>query len=104
MEPEKKTLVIIPAFNEEGSIGRVIEGIRSTLPKATILVVDDGSTDGTSERTKASGAAVLNLPFNLGMGGAMQAGYRDWRNPTKFVINYLLNDRPGFRRSPEKNG
>jgi len=76
MDSEKKTLVIIPAFNEEGSIRGVIEGVSMTLPQSTILVVNDGSTDGTSEKTKASGGTVLDLPFNLGIGGAMQAGFR----------------------------
>jgi glycosyltransferase involved in cell wall biosynthesis len=76
MEPEKKTLVIIPAFNEEGSIKRVIEGVKVMLPQSAILVVNDGSTDRTSEKTEAFGVTVLNLPFNLGIGGAMQAGFR----------------------------
>lgn len=76
MESERKTLVVIPAFNEEGSIKRVIEGVRVTLPQSAILVVNDGSTDLTSEIAKAKGAIVLDLPFNLGIGGAMQAGFR----------------------------
>ncbi len=76
MESERKTLVVIPAFNEEGSIKRVIEGVRITLPHSTILVVNDGSTDRTSEIAKAKGAIVVDLPFNLGIGGAMQAGFR----------------------------
>ena len=76
MESERKTLVIIPAFNEEGSIKRVIEGVRITLPQSTILVVNDGSMDFTSEIAKRKGAMVIDLPFNLGIGGAMQAGFR----------------------------
>jgi glycosyltransferase involved in cell wall biosynthesis len=76
MESEKKTLVIIPAYNEEGSVGKVIEELRTLLPQADILVVNDGSTDLTSEIAKSKGAIVLNLPFNLGIGGAMQAGYQ----------------------------
>ncbi len=71
-----KVLVIIPAYNEEGSLGKVIEGVKQYLPGADALVVNDGSTDLTSERAKASGATVLDLPFNLGIGGAMQAGYQ----------------------------
>ena len=69
-------LVIIPAYNEEGSVGKVIEDIRTHLSKADIVVVNDGSTDGTSEKSRASGATVLGLPFNLGIGGAMQLGYQ----------------------------
>ncbi len=76
MESEKKTLVIIPAFNEEGSIGKVVEGVKTHLPQVDALVVNDGSTDLTSEIAKAKGATVLDLPFNLGIGGAMQAGYK----------------------------
>ncbi len=76
MAIEKKVLVIIPAFNEEGAVGKVVEEVRTHLPQADALVVNDGSTDLTSERAKASGATVLDLPFNLGIGGAMQAGYK----------------------------
>jgi glycosyltransferase involved in cell wall biosynthesis len=76
MQFEKKVLVIIPAFNEEGSIMRVIEGVRITLPQSTILVVNDGSKDLTSKKARDYGAMVLDLPFNLGIGGAMQAGYK----------------------------
>jgi glycosyltransferase involved in cell wall biosynthesis len=76
MMSENKILVIIPAYNEEGSVGRVIGEVRKCLPRADVLVVNDGSTDLTSEKAKASGAIVLDLPFNLGIGGAMQAGYK----------------------------
>jgi len=72
----KKILVIIPAFNEEGSVEKVIEDVKVHLPQASILVVNDGSTDLTSEKAKAKQALVLDLPFNLGIGGAMQAGYK----------------------------
>lgn len=76
MEFGENILVIIPAYNEEGSIERVIEDIRLHLPDADILIVNDGSTDLTSKRAKACEAIVLDLPFNLGIGGAMQAGYQ----------------------------
>lgn len=69
-------MVIIPAYNEEGSVGKVVEEVKQYLPGADTLVVNDGSTDLTSEKAGASGAIVLNLPFNLGIGGAMQAGYK----------------------------
>ena len=69
-------LIIIPAYNEEGSVGKVIEGIRTYLPRADILIVNDGSKDLTSERARGYEATVLDLPFNLGIGGAMQAGYK----------------------------
>jgi glycosyltransferase involved in cell wall biosynthesis len=76
MEIQGKILVIIPAFNEEGSIGRVVEGVKTRFPQIDALVVNDGSSDLTSEIAKARGAIVLDLPFNLGIGGAVQAGYK----------------------------
>jgi glycosyltransferase involved in cell wall biosynthesis len=76
MEFMKKILVIVPAYNEEESVGKVVEGVHALLPEAEVLVVNDGSTDLTSEKARARGATVLELPFNLGIGGAMQAGYR----------------------------
>ena len=76
MEIQGKILVIIPAFNEEGSIGKVVEEVRTYLPQIHALVVNDGSSDHTSEIARSKGAIVLDLPFNLGIGGAMQAGYK----------------------------
>lgn len=73
---EKKIIVIIPAFNEEGSIGKVVEGVKTHFPQIDALVVNDGSGDLTSEIARSRGAIVLDLPFNLGIGGAMQAGYK----------------------------
>ncbi len=69
-------LVIIPALNEERSVGRVIREIRSSLGQAHVLVVDDGSTDRTADVAHEHGARVLRLPYNLGVGGAMRAGYK----------------------------
>jgi len=68
-------LAIVPALNEEGAISRTIEEIRHWAPDFDVLVVDDGSTDTTAACAAASGAEVLRLPFNLGIGGAMQVGY-----------------------------
>lgn len=72
----KKILVIIPAYNEADTVGRVIEKTRQSLPSADILVVNDGSTDSTSAISKQRGAIVLDLSYNLGIGGAMQTGYK----------------------------
>ncbi|OPY83909.1 MAG: Undecaprenyl-phosphate mannosyltransferase [Syntrophorhabdus sp. PtaU1.Bin153] len=72
----RKCLVIIPAFNEEGSIEQVVENVRNHLPQSDIVVINDGSKDRTSEKARACGARVLDLPFNLGIGGAMQTGYK----------------------------
>jgi glycosyltransferase involved in cell wall biosynthesis len=68
-------LILIPAHNEEGRVGCVVDGILARVPDAQVLVIDDGSTDGTSEEATAHGAAVLQLPFNLGYGSALQTGY-----------------------------
>jgi glycosyltransferase involved in cell wall biosynthesis len=76
MVNQEKFLVIVPAYNEEGSVGKVIEEVRHHVPQADILIVNDGSTDLTSEIARSKGAIVLDLPFNLGIGGAMQAGYQ----------------------------
>ncbi len=76
MEKKEKILVIIPAYNEEGSVGKVVEEVKQYLLGVDALVVNDGSSDHTSKKAEASGAIVLNLPFNLGIGGAMQAGYK----------------------------
>ena len=70
-----RTLVFIPAWNEETSITGVIEGVREALPDADLLVVDDGSADATVERARAAGALVASLPFNQGVGAAQQTGY-----------------------------
>ena len=74
MALKKRILVIIPAFNEEGSAGKVVEEVKTHLPQIDALVVNDGPTDLTSEIGKFMGAVVMDLPFNLGIGGAMQAG------------------------------
>ena len=76
MKSEEKVLVIIPAYNEGESVRKVILGVRRYLADADILLVNDGSTDLTSERARNSGVLVLDLPFNLGIGGAVQAGYK----------------------------
>ncbi|WP_394551217.1 glycosyltransferase family 2 protein [Agromyces sp. MMS24-JH15] len=72
----ERTLIIMPAFNEEASIAAVIAEVHEKLPGAAVLVVNDGSTDRTSARARAAGADVLDLPFNLGVGGAMRLGFR----------------------------
>jgi hypothetical protein len=70
-----RTLVFIPAWNEEASVADVIAGLRESLPEADVLVVDDGSTDETVARARAAGARVASLPFNQGLGAALQTGY-----------------------------
>jgi hypothetical protein len=70
-----KLLIIVPAYNEEESLPGVIRDIRTHTPLAGIIVVNDGSRDRTAAVARELGVDVLNLPFNLGIGGAMQAGY-----------------------------
>jgi glycosyltransferase involved in cell wall biosynthesis len=71
-----RVLVFIPAFNEQESLADVIDGVRRELPSADVLVVSDGSTDHTVEVARAAGALVAPLPFNQGLGAALQTGYR----------------------------
>ncbi len=68
-------LIIVPAYNEEESLPGVIRDLREQVPQAEVLVVNDGSTDGTTRIAREMGVTVLDLPFNLGIGGAVQAGY-----------------------------
>ncbi|MHB8881368.1 MAG: glycosyltransferase family 2 protein [Thermodesulfovibrionales bacterium] len=74
-----KYLVVVPAFNEEQSIGSVLRGIKAEVPFADILVVNDGSTDQTARTAETAGhdgAGVISHPFNLGYGAALQTGFR----------------------------
>jgi glycosyltransferase involved in cell wall biosynthesis len=70
-----RTLVFIPAWNEAASVAAVIAGVRERLPDADLLVVDDGSIDETAARAAEAGATVASLPFNQGLGAALQTGY-----------------------------
>lgn len=72
----RRVLVIVPAWNEQASIGTTVSEIRACVPEADLLVVDDGSSDHTRQRAAEAGATVCSLPYNLGVGGAMRAGYR----------------------------
>jgi glycosyltransferase involved in cell wall biosynthesis len=73
---ETRPLSIVPAYNEAGTIVSVVREIRAAEPDLEILVVDDGSTDGTARLAAEAGARVVRLPFNLGIGGAVQTGYQ----------------------------
>ena len=69
-------LVVVPAFNEQDSVGSVVHEVRRVDPLIDVLVVDDGSGDRTGRAAAQAGAAVCRLPYNLGVGGAMRTGYR----------------------------
>ena len=72
----RRVIIIIPAMNEAASVGQVVRGVLRVLPDAAVLVVDDGSTDRTASEGEAAGARVVRLPYNLGIGGAVQTGFR----------------------------
>ena len=69
-------LVLIPCYNEQGAITKLIAEVQAAVPGAPILVADDHSQDATVSLARAAGAGVLALPHHLGLGGVVQAGYR----------------------------
>ena len=71
-----RVLIVVPAYNESRSLGEVVDRIRAALENVDVLVVDDGSLDSTAEVAEGRGTLVAQLPFNLGVGGAMRTGYR----------------------------
>jgi len=71
-----KGLIIIPAFNEEENIAAVIQGLKKYEPSLDILVVNDGSIDGTSQILENLEVDFIDLPYNLGYGGALQTGFK----------------------------
>lgn len=71
-----RALVLIPAYNEERNIAAVVHEVRAKLPGWPILVVDDGSEDGTAPAARGAGAPTMSLPYHLGLGGCVQAGYK----------------------------
>ncbi|MDD9954938.1 MAG: glycosyltransferase family 2 protein [Anaerolineaceae bacterium] len=72
---DTRTLLIVPALNESANIGRVLVDARRCLPGVDLLVIDDGSCDGTAAVARSAGAMVLSLPYNLGIGAAVQTGF-----------------------------
>ncbi len=72
----KKALIIIPAYNESAVIGRLIKEVKTMYPHYPILIVNDGSQDQTTREAETAGAIVINHPYNLGIGGAVQTGFK----------------------------
>lgn len=72
----KNTLIIIPAFQEETNILQVLEDIRTHIPQADILVVNDGSNDQTAYLARGAGVKVIDHPYNMGIGAAVQTGFK----------------------------
>jgi glycosyltransferase involved in cell wall biosynthesis len=71
-----RVLVIVPAYNEESSLPAVVADLRKHVPTCDVVVIDDCSTDATAARARELGVDVLRLPINLGIGGAVQTGFR----------------------------
>jgi len=76
MSSSPRVLVIIPAHNEAESIGATLERVRAVLPEAVTVVINDFSNDRTTPVAEQAGAQVVELPWNLGYGGAVQAGFK----------------------------
>jgi glycosyltransferase involved in cell wall biosynthesis len=71
-----RVLAVVPAYNEAGGVVGVVRELFAVRPGLDVLVVDDGSSDQTAERAREAGARVVRLPYNLGIGGAVQTGFR----------------------------
>ena len=71
-----RVVAIVPAYREEGAIGGVVGELRAFDPRLDVVVIDDGSPDDTAGVARAAGATVVRLPFNLGIGGAVQTGFK----------------------------
>ncbi len=83
----ERVLVILPAFNEEQNLPPVLQSVRTTVPECDVLVVNDGSTDRTAEVARSCGAIVLDIANNLGVGAAVQTGFRyAWKHGYDRVV------------------
>ncbi len=76
MKPPRNTIILIPGFNEEANLEVLLREVAAQWPGVPVCVINDCSRDGTAQKLKAAGCAYLNLPCQLGVGGAMQAGFR----------------------------
>ncbi|MBU0701749.1 glycosyltransferase family 2 protein [bacterium] len=92
MNKHQDILIIIPAYNEDANIGRVIDSIMRYSYSADILVIDDGSTDSTAITASEAGAMVLTLPFNMGYGAALQTGFMYAKRNKYHVVAQIDGD------------
>jgi glycosyltransferase involved in cell wall biosynthesis len=70
-----RSLVVVPAYNEADNVANVVRALHRDVPDFDVVVIDDGSTDATTRCAEQAGARVVRLPFNLGIGGAVQTGF-----------------------------
>ena len=70
-----RCLAVVPAYNEADNVANVVRALHHDAPGFHVVVIDDGSTDATATRAAEAGARVVTLPFNLGIGGAVQTGF-----------------------------
>ena len=77
MQPERNTVVFVPAWNEESNVPAVLDELKAGLPDADVLVIDDGSTDATADVARARGAIVVSFEENRGLRAGIAAGYRE---------------------------
>jgi glycosyltransferase involved in cell wall biosynthesis len=73
---QRSCIAVVPAYNEAATVGNVVRALRREVAHIDVVVVDDGSTDKTALCAEEAGARVLRLPFNVGIGGAVQAGFK----------------------------
>ena len=93
-----QTLVVMPAFNEEAVVADVVREVFTKVPGAGVVVVNDGSHDRTSAVASGAGATVLDLPFNLGVGGAMRAGFK---YAQRYGYSYVVQVDSDGQHDPE---
>ncbi|MFH0824990.1 MAG: glycosyltransferase family 2 protein [Pseudomonadota bacterium] len=85
--PDERTTVVVPAYNEERTIGEVVSGVRKHVPGATVLVIDDGSTDRTAQAALDAGAEVISHPVNKGNGASLKTALRAIKGGRVAVID-----------------